>query len=65
MLVSVYMLYTEGIIRYTDFVWKARIQSLQDFLFIITQVRIYDVYCMKQEGTDMFRRRFVYRFLHS
>ena len=36
--------------RYTDFVWKARIQSLQDFVFIITQVRIYDVYCMKQEG---------------
>ena len=36
--------------RYTDFVWKARIQSLQDFLFIITQVCIYDVYCMKQEG---------------
>ena len=35
---------------YTDVVWKARIQSLQDFLFIIIQVRIYDVYCMKQEG---------------
>ena len=26
------------------------LQSLQDFLFIITQVRIYDVYCIKQKG---------------
>ena len=35
-LVSVYILYTEGVMRYTDVVWKQ-------------QVHIYDVYYMKKE----------------
>ena len=68
-LVSVYMLYIEGVMRYSDIVWKARIRDSYSrcrISYSLLHKSVYMIYtAWSRKGTDMFRRRYVYRFLHS